>query len=66
MVVSAQNSTSAYHHRRLKIEDIVPEEYDGLRTPKIENGPAAVTMTIVIMNVRNVDVSEMVRNNNLE
>ncbi|KAF8785309.1 Glutamate-gated chloride channel like protein [Argiope bruennichi] len=41
------------------MEDIVPEEYDGLRTPRTENWPAAVTMTIVIMNVRNVDVSEM-------
>ncbi|PRD34919.1 UNVERIFIED_CONTAM: hypothetical protein NCL1_13135 [Trichonephila clavipes] len=54
------NCRNVYNPRRLRIEDIVPVEYDGLRTPKIQNGPAEVKMTIVIMNVRNVDVSEMV------
>ncbi|GFY79406.1 glutamate-gated chloride channel [Trichonephila inaurata madagascariensis] len=57
--INTQNTSSVYNPRRLRIEDIVPVEYDGLRTPKIQNGPAEVKMTIVIMNVRNVDVSEM-------
>ncbi|XP_035221957.1 glutamate-gated chloride channel-like [Stegodyphus dumicola] len=48
-----------YNSRRLVIDDIVPQEYDGLKTPRAADGPAKVELTIVIMNVRNVDVSEM-------
>ncbi|XP_054721371.1 glycine receptor subunit alphaZ1-like [Uloborus diversus] len=43
---------------RLEVQDIIPPDYDGLRTPRVK-GPAKVGLTIVIMNVRNVDVSEM-------
>uniref|UniRef100_A0A061QLK7 Putative histamine-activated chloride channel n=1 Tax=Cupiennius salei TaxID=6928 RepID=A0A061QLK7_CUPSA len=41
------------------LEDVIPPEYDSIQTPDIDGQPADVSIQIIILNIRSVDVSEM-------